>query len=279
MPASKKVVLLDCLFIMDPMKPMEQMKQTQRTSTYTEAFWTWKDILWMALFAIGSLIIGVLALLILRAPDLDLASIGLDWTPDLLDSLALISIQVLALIGSVYFLGLRRRGLGWDAVGLRHTAWYWLLAAAAVSLFFLPIRGLIGLLVQSAMNIPAESMDDVLTLLAPADRTWWGTLAMIFLVGLAVPFAEEVFFRGVIYRWLRDRWGLWAGVIISSMVFGLVHGNVAMAASNFILGIILALMYEYSGSLWPAVAVHSVNNLVAQLSIYLILALQNLAGG
>ena len=69
------------------------------------------------------------------------------------------------------------------------------------------------------------------------------------------PLGEELFFRGVIYTYCR-RWGV-AAVAVSSLLFGLVHGlDVTLVSASFF-GVILALLYERSGSLWPLVASHS----------------------
>ena len=48
-------------------------------------------------------------------------------------------------------------------------------------------------------------------------------LPLLVTVGLLVPLAEEVIFRGVLYSWLR-RWGVALAVVVSALVFGLFHG-------------------------------------------------------
>ena len=83
---------------------------------------------------------------------------------------------------------------------------------------------------------------------------------------------EEVAFRGVLYGWLRTRIGPAAGIVVSSFIFSLFHlyivnpgGLLGIGATVQIMfgGIVLAFLYEKSGSLWPGIYLHGVNNAVA----------------
>ncbi|MGE5138334.1 MAG: lysostaphin resistance A-like protein, partial [Rudaea sp.] len=96
-------------------------------------------------------------------------------------------------------------------------------------------------------------------------------LVMIVLVGFAGPFAEEILFRGVLYNWLRGRWGFIASAFASSVVFGVMHVEPSIAAATFVLGFIIAGIYEWSGSLWTAVLVHATNNTAVILILYVAL--------
>ncbi|MGB3700279.1 MAG: CPBP family intramembrane glutamic endopeptidase, partial [Anaerolineales bacterium] len=53
---------------------------------------------------------------------------------------------------------------------------------------------------------------------------------------------------------------VWLSVFVSSFLFGLIHGNIAVGLTGFLLGIVAAIVFEYSKSLWTAVIVHSINN-------------------
>jgi len=98
------------------------------------------------------------------------------------------------------------------------------------------------------------------------DTSTFGAIsAGILIVGLA-PLAEEVFFRGFFYGGLRSRMPVWAAALASGAFFGVIHittGNLAVVAQLTVLGIVLALLYERTGSLWPPIAVHLVNNALA----------------
>jgi membrane protease YdiL (CAAX protease family) len=85
-----------------------------------------------------------------------------------------------------------------------------------------------------------------------------GEKAAYFLsMGLFTPAFEEVLYRGMLYRLLRSGRGPIVAALGSTLVFSLMHGLSAVA---FVQGILLAWVYERSGSVWGPFAVHSVNN-------------------
>ena len=112
-----------------------------------------------------------------------------------------------------------------------------------------------------------------LDFLLPDGLSAMNALFMLILVGFLAPFAEELLFRGVIYTFLRERWGIWLGVLVSSLIFGLMHGNLAVGVTGFLLGIVAALVFEYSKSLWPAVIVHVINNSLKVSLLYILVLL------
>lgn len=95
--------------------------------------------------------------------------------------------------------------------------------------------------------------------------TGWGSIAgALAVVGMmsAVAVAEEVFFRGIVFRLLRSRWGVIAALIVSSAIFGLLHlvnpgatlnGALAIAIEA---GLMLGAAYLLTGSLWLAIGLH-----------------------
>jgi membrane protease YdiL (CAAX protease family) len=146
----------------------------------------------------------------------------------------------------------------------------WMLIGLAFGLVLTPLSGLIMLGLQILLGLPLENPQ--LPFLAPEGFSWFGLASMFLLGGVVVPFAEELYFRGVLYRWLHGRWGLWPGALVSSLVFGAVHGDVPIAGAAFSLGVVLAWIYERSQSLWPAVLIHITNNVIKILALYIFLA-------
>jgi membrane protease YdiL (CAAX protease family) len=86
-------------------------------------------------------------------------------------------------------------------------------------------------------------------------------LAVVMIVGLA-PVAEELFFRGFLFAGLRTRWSLWPAAITSGLIFGLVHAptGITTVVPLAALGIALCWLYNRTGSLWPCVIAHMINN-------------------
>lgn len=78
-------------------------------------------------------------------------------------------------------------------------------------------------------------------------------------VGIA-PFVEELLFRGFLYPVLRQRLGLLPALLGIGLLFGLAHGNVTSLLPLAAFGLILALMMEFSRSLWVPWLAHAVFN-------------------
>jgi membrane protease YdiL (CAAX protease family) len=139
--------------------------------------------------------------------------------------------------------GFRRPHIG-PAVGWSIVA---ILSYVAITLLY-------TLILQPESGEPIETGDRLGTLI--------GSCAIIIIVA---PLTEEIFFRGFLYRILRGRMGLWSAVVINGSLFGAVHltsGGPLAVAVIAPLGMLLCLVYERSGSLYPCIALHALNNAI-----------------
>jgi membrane protease YdiL (CAAX protease family) len=78
---------------------------------------------------------------------------------------------------------------------------------------------------------------------------------------ILIPAFEEIFFRGIIFKELNVRIKLIPSVIISALIFALFHGNMLQGIYTFIFGIITALIYTWTKSLWTNTLAHIAYNL------------------
>jgi len=81
------------------------------------------------------------------------------------------------------------------------------------------------------------------------------------LLGGAVftPFGEEILFRGVVANAL-NRYGVWGGVGLSSVIFGLAHGVSVILPVAIMVGVLSAILFRQTGSVWPCVVLHGMYN-------------------
>jgi len=94
-------------------------------------------------------------------------------------------------------------------------------------------------------------------------------LIIIFLAGsVLAPLSEELFFRGFIYPLIRFRWGIWPGIIITSLFFGSMHFDLFRMIPLTFGGIGLALLYEKTGSLITPIIAHATWNTIMTLLIF-----------
>lgn len=83
--------------------------------------------------------------------------------------------------------------------------------------------------------------------------------------GIVSPLAEELVFRGIVYNELKRSYKLPLAMLISALLFGLYHMNPVQGGYGFIMGLLLAYLYEYFGNfLWPAL-VHMLANCLAYI--------------
>ncbi len=87
----------------------------------------------------------------------------------------------------------------------------------------------------------------------------------ILLIVFLAPFAEEICFRGMLFGGLRTRLPLWAAALGAGLFFGMLHYSSGPTAvpSLIVLGVIFAVVYEKTRSLWPPIMMHVFNNALA----------------
>jgi uncharacterized protein len=102
-----------------------------------------------------------------------------------------------------------------------------------------------------------------------ADEGTFGLIAAGFMVICVAPVAEEIFFRGFFYKALRSRYSVIAAAVINGLVFGVIHFDFSGADALLILpplaalGFMFCLVYERTGSLYPVIGLHALNNALA----------------
>lgn len=82
---------------------------------------------------------------------------------------------------------------------------------------------------------------------------------------ILIPCAEELCFRAHIFAPLREYYPFWSAALFSALAFGAYHGNVLQAIYAFLLGLLIAWIYEQYNTFWAAFLFHAGANLLAVL--------------
>lgn len=156
----------------------------------------------------------------------------------------------------------RRRQARVADLGWRMTSRGWVLAALPLTVLALGIASLLTGVAQTLM--PHTENAQCLSV-----RSDYGSSVLLALpvVAVAAPIVEETVFRGVVYRWLRGVMPVNLAMGVSAAVFAGAHFIRLLLLPLFGLGILLAWIYERSGSIWPGVLVHALFNLVGVVAI------------
>lgn len=164
------------------------------------------------------------------------------------------------LIFFVLALALKKKGLSWTVLGLVRTTKKWLCLAVVLALVGFALR--VVLAKWMVFMLPQWQAFTA----APLQLSETSMSALSIFLALTVvvtPVAEEVFFRGFLFQWMASRRPVWAAAVISSVIFGASHIIPAQAISAALMSLIIIYLYVASGSLWPAIVCHMVNNLLS----------------
>lgn len=97
-----------------------------------------------------------------------------------------------------------------------------------------------------------------------ADSLYGGSIIFEFIAMVIIaPLLEEILFRGIIFARLREYMSVKVAIVISALIFGIIHGNVVQGIYAFIIGICLAYIYERYNTLLAAVLFHMSANLMS----------------
>ena len=110
--------------------------------------------------------------------------------------------------------------------------------------------------------LASPPQDDLPQELGANESTTLAVITGIFVIGIA-PVVEEFFFRGFLYQAFRNGVGVWGAAAASGLIFGVIHFKPEFFIPLAGLGVLLALLFEKTNSLWPCIAVHATNNALA----------------
>ena len=114
-------------------------------------------------------------------------------------------------------------------------------------------------------NIPfvaqsVESFDSAWSTIGEDPYIWVCLSVVIF-----GPIAEELLFRGIIHNSIKKVCNPYVAIVLSGLMFGIWHGEFVQSVYTTFFGIALAVVYEYSGSLWVPIGMHILNNFTSTL--------------
>jgi membrane protease YdiL (CAAX protease family) len=95
-------------------------------------------------------------------------------------------------------------------------------------------------------------------------------LFLTIFVSVLGPVIEEIFFRGFLYSAVKKRFGIFTGVLLSAALFSMLHANILGFLPIMILGVLMAFLYEATGSLVASISVHILHNSIIVCFVFFI---------
>ncbi|WP_164743192.1 CPBP family intramembrane glutamic endopeptidase [Brevibacterium aurantiacum] len=164
-------------------------------------------------------------------------------------------------IGIVAFLAaclVRRRRLSIFGIRRARPRFLWMGVGFGLAAYLL---GVVAAFVYIAATGDAQNVQ---TSYQSAARGSAGFLVLTLVAGsIVTPIGEELMFRGVVANVLFARLTAWVAVPLSALIFAVAHGINPVFPVAFVVGVLAALLFKWSGSIWPGVILHGVNNATA----------------
>jgi len=185
---------------------------------------------------------------------------------NLFNRLTFIRAMTLILIFLVIVLFLIRVPL--HKVGLTlNNFWLW----AALGLVVAVPISITSYMINAVMLIlqgPPPDINPVIKLFMVHDE---GLSFLTFLGVIIIPLQEEIIFRGFIYTLLRQSTGKTVSLIITSLLFTVLHMIPVNFPAIFFISVMLCLLYEYTGSITASITCHALFNGISFLLLHLIM--------
>ncbi|MDT9025554.1 CPBP family intramembrane glutamic endopeptidase [Rossellomorea yichunensis] len=211
--------------------------------------WGWKEFLLLMLLEFG-LVIGCIKFVV--------KPLYSGWLDNELYAGTLMGLTIaIILLSGVYLIALRPKQLSWSEVGIKPfnvKDWKIIIIYSVILLVgAVIIVVLISFIGNSWENSKTEAIQQ--------NATFFTVLIAFISAAIISPIYEEIFYRGFLYRWLRTRIGLTGALLLSSLIFTIVHiPTYNVMPVNFFSGILFALAYERTNSIWPSVLIHGLTN-------------------
>lgn len=134
-------------------------------------------------------------------------------------------------------------------------------------------HALFAIVIVACVSIAANniiSMTPLVTLSEgyhEANANFYGSTLALELISSALltPIIEELVFRGILFGRLKTMLPKWPAIIVSSLIFAVVHYNLVQFLYAFLIGIVLALLMNRANHVYPAIVGHITANLIAVL--------------
>lgn len=144
-------------------------------------------------------------------------------------------------------------------------------AAVSLTMFLAPVMlvstiivNLISAVFQDAVGITFESGMEDMTAEGPS-----GAIILAFSLAVIPAIVEEFCIRGVVLQPLR-RYGDKFAIVMSAAIFSVLHGNMVQIPYTLVAGIYLGYLCVATGSIWPSIVLHFINNMFSAVQLIIL---------
>lgn len=211
--------------------------------------WGWKEFILLLLLEFV-FVIGLIKFVV--------KPLYFNWLDNELFAGTLMGLTIaVTLILGVYFIALRPKGLSWSEVGIKP----FLMKNWKIIILYTIFLMVGAVIIMVLTSFIGNTWENSKTEAIQQNETFLPVFIGFLSAAVISPIYEEIFYRGFFYRWLRTRVGFRRALLISALIFTIIHIPTYNAMPvNFLAGIIFAYVYERTNSIWPSVIVHGLTN-------------------
>ncbi len=114
-----------------------------------------------------------------------------------------------------------------------------------------------GIVIEPVLNLFPESFLKLVNQMGM--KGGWSILMLVVLA----PVMEEMLFRGILLEAVRSKYSSGRAIVVSALMFGVIHFIPQQVVNAFVIGLILGYIYVRTDSLWPVIIIHALNNAMA----------------
>jgi len=232
----------------------------------------WQAAVLLGAFYAAQIAAGFILLVIQNGFDLEAIRASLGSVQNVQRLIVAGGLATVSMVLVLLMLFARARGLGLADFGFVRPPARWFFYA----LLLLPFTYLAGIFAQwyFGEDFMRRSLQ---TSLGFVSRDGLMTAATAVVVIILMPFAEELFFRATVFGALRKYMRVLPAMLVATLLFVVIHAQYTLAGGLFalvasvqlaLLSFLLMWLYVRSGSLWPSIMLHMLNNGIAFSAAY-----------
>ncbi len=162
---------------------------------------------------------------------------------------------------SVIFIFLKHKGIPFSHFGFGDIKFKWVIISILAGIFVTFAGAMLSDIFAKILHLEAGSTSSLKEL--TTGNIVFDYFQLKIIAGIFIPFVEEIYFRGIIFRFIRQNKGFWLSALLSTLVFSLLHLNLASIPFTLLLGLTCAYVYEKTNSMFYTIAVHASVNMFA----------------
>ena len=214
-----------------------------------KTLWSTKDLIKITAFIVassGTLLLGVYLL-----------KNFIDFQPPILALIVDFGLVLSIII--TYYVYAKKKELNRFDLGFKNVKMRWLFLSVLVGLFVVFVGGGLSALLSKLLSSDVSMIEEGVI----SNKLWLNLFNFKLLIGILVPIAEEIYFRGVLFKYFRGGYTFIYAGLISSFIFSAIHFDLVLLPFTFTLGFASAYLFEKTQSIFPSFFVHITANSVA----------------